>query len=196
MNDSNRIDLNDLRLLMHVVEQGGYAAASRVLGIPKSTISQRIANLEVAVGTGLLRRTTRSLSLTEVGALLIPHARAMADHARDIEETLLNLGTAAAGTLRVTSSVAVAQFALAPLIPRFLEANPKVDLRISVSNRYTDLVGEGFDMAIRAYGTPLKDSTMVQRVIARTPWAVAASPAYLREHPVTAPVDLAQCQTL
>lgn len=81
---SRRIDLNDIRLLMQVVEHGSYTAAARAIGVPKSTISQRIAALEATVGTGLLRRTSRSFSLTEAGSLLLPHARAIEDLARQV----------------------------------------------------------------------------------------------------------------
>ena len=98
----NRIDLNDIRLLMQVVESGSYTAASRLNGMPKSTISQRIAALERAVGTGLLRRTSRSFSLTETGALLLPHAREIEELSRKLEQQLFEQGDSVAGTLRIT----------------------------------------------------------------------------------------------
>jgi LysR family transcriptional regulator for bpeEF and oprC len=86
------LDLNDVRLLMKVIEHGSYTAAARATGIPKSTISQRIAQLERAVGTGLLRRTSRSFSLTEAGAVLLPHAQAIDRLAREAETALLQRG--------------------------------------------------------------------------------------------------------
>jgi DNA-binding transcriptional LysR family regulator len=82
------LDLNDLRLLFYVVDCGGFSAASKTLAIPTSTISQRIASLERVAGTGLLRRTTRSLSLTEAGKLMVPHARAIEERARAVQQTL------------------------------------------------------------------------------------------------------------
>ena len=87
------MDLNDLRLLLYVVNHGGFTAASKALAIPTSTISQRIANLERAAGTGLLRRSTRSLSLTDAGRLLLPHARAIEEQARQAQSALLGLGS-------------------------------------------------------------------------------------------------------
>lgn len=197
MIDTTHIDLNDLRLLLNVVEHGGYSAASRVLGIPKSTISQRIAALEVAAGTGLLRRTSRSLSLTEAGELLIPHARVIDEQAKQARQALLNLGDDLSGTLRISSSVAVAQFALAPLLPTFLHDNPKVTVRVDAINRYVDLIGEGYDMGLRAHGTSLKETTLLQRIVAQTPWCLAASPALMAAAgPVSDPRELGGRETL
>ncbi|MBV9683910.1 MAG: LysR family transcriptional regulator [Solirubrobacterales bacterium] len=90
---SGNLDLNDLRLLMRVVEYGSYTAASKATGIPKSTLSQRVAALEEAVGTGLLRRNSRSLSLTEAGEILLPHARTIDEVAREAEIALNDRGS-------------------------------------------------------------------------------------------------------
>ena len=186
-----RIDLNDIRLLMQVVESGSFTAASRATGVPKSTISQRIAALERAVGTGLLRRTSRSFSLTEAGSLLLPHARAIDDLSHKIHQELLEQGPDMAGTLRVSSSVVLAQFALATLVPKFLGEHRRVVIQVDVSNSTADLIGGGFDMAVRGHIGPLKDSTLLQRVVARTPWSLAASPGWIDTHGApTAPGEL------
>lgn len=191
------IDLNDLRLLFYVAECGGFSAASKALSIPTSTISQRIAALERAIGTALLRRTTRSLSLTEAGKLLVPHARAIEEQARDARRALLGLGGELTGTIRVSSSVAITQFALAPILPKFLKRYPEVAVFVDAANRLVDLVGEGYDVGIRAHTSSLKDSTLVQRVIARTPWSLAAAPDYLQESPPPShPAGLAGVQVL
>ena len=177
-----RIDLNDIRLLMQVVESGSFTAASRVTGVPKSTISQRIAALERTVGTGLLRRTSRSFSLTEAGLLLLPYARAIDDVSHKIHQALLEQGPDIAGTLRISSSVVLAQFALATLVPKFLAANRRVVIQVDASNTTVDLIGGGFDMAVRGHLGPLRDSTLLQRVVARTPWSLAASPGWIASH--------------
>lgn len=179
---NRRIDLNDIRLLMQVVEHGSYTAAARAIGVPKSTISQRIAGLEATVGTGLLRRTSRSFSLTEAGAQLLPHARAIEDLSRQVENALHDQGRELQGTLRVSSSNAIAQFALSPIVPRFLAEHGRVVIRVEASNRLVDLVGEGFDMTVRGHVGPLKDSILIQRVVARTPWILAASPRWIEVH--------------
>ena len=192
-----RIDLNDVRLLMQVVEHGSYTAAARAIGVPKSTISQRIAHLEATIGTGLLRRTSRSFSLTDAGAQLLPHARAIEDLARQVEHALMDQGGELQGTLRVSSSHAIAQFALSPLVPQFLAEHARVTIKVEATNRLVDLVGKGFDMMVRGHVGPLKDSTLIQRVVARTPWALAASPAWVEAHgPPATPDDLPLSETL
>lgn len=175
------IDLNDIRLLMEVLEHGSYTAASRATGVPKSTISQRIAALERTVGTGLLRRTSRSFSLTEAGTQLLPHARAIEELARQIERSLLERGRELQGTLRIAASQALAQFALSPLIPKFLAQHPLVTVRVETTNRIVDIIGEGYDMALRGHKGSLKDSTLIQRVVARAPWWLAASPEWIHQ---------------
>jgi DNA-binding transcriptional LysR family regulator len=191
------LDLNDLRLLSYVVDCGGFSAASKALSMPTSTLSQRIASLERAAGTGLLRRTTRSLSLTEAGKLMVPHARAIQESARDAEHALHCLNEDQCGTLRVLTSNEIAQFALAPILSKFNQLCPKAALHIEATSRHADLIGEGFDVEIRACTTPLKDSTLLQRVIARTPWSLAAAREYLeaRQAP-TEPPDLIADQLL
>ena len=179
---NRRIDLNDIRLLMQVVEHGSYTAAARHTGIPKSTISQRIAALEAVVGTGLLRRTSRSFSLTEMGVRLLPHARAIEDLAWQVEHAFLEHGRELQGTLRISTSNAVAQFALSPLVGRFLKQHERVTIRVEASSRFVDLIAEGFDMTIRGHAGLLKDSTLIQRVVAKTPWRLAASPEWLAAH--------------
>lgn len=177
-----QLDLNDVRLLMQVVEHGSYTAASQATGIPKSTISQRITALERAIGTGLLRRTSRSFSLTEAGAELLPHARAIEGLARQVETALFDRGDEVQGTLRLSCSNALAQFALSPLVPRFLAQHSKVNVKIEASNRTVDLIAEGYDMTIRGHVGPLKDSTLRQRVVGRTQWSVVAAPDWIAQH--------------
>lgn len=185
------LDLNDLRLLSYVVDCGGFSAASKALSIPTSTISQRIASLERAAGVGLLRRSTRSLSLTEAGKLMVPHARAIEERARDVQQALRGLNGDQCGTLRILTSSEIAQFALAPILPKFHQQCPRVALYIDTTDRRVDLIGEGYDVEVSARGSSLKDSTLLRRVVARTPWSLAAAPEYLQVRGVpTEPCDL------
>jgi DNA-binding transcriptional LysR family regulator len=194
---SRAIDLNDVRLLMQIVEHGSYTAAARATGVPKSTISQRIAALERTVGTGLLRRTSRSFSLTQAGAQLLPHARAIEELAKQIDHCLMDRGEELRGSLRVSCSVALAQFGLSPIVPKFLAMHARTAIRIEASNRPVDLVGEGFDMTIRGPTKQLKDSTLRQRVVARAPWVLAASPIWVAEHGMPAhPHEIPASDTL
>jgi DNA-binding transcriptional LysR family regulator len=192
-----QLDLNDVRLLLRVVENGSYTAASRVIGIPVSTISQRIAALEATAGTGLLRRTSRSMSVTETGSLLLEHARGLDDTARLAEQVLFDRGHEVSGTLRVAASFALAQFALAPLLPRFLAGHPKASIQVDASNEFVNLITDGYDVGLRAHGAPLKDSSLVQRVVARSPWSLAAAPSWLGRRGMPAsPVQLHPLETL
>jgi DNA-binding transcriptional LysR family regulator len=191
------IDLNDIRLLTQVIEHGSYTAASRAVGVPKSTISQRVAALERVIGTGLLRRTSRAFSLTEAGALLLPHARAVEELAKKIEQVLLQPGREFAGTLRVSCSNAIAQFVICPLIPRFLSQNPEATIRLEATNRIVDVIGEGFDITIPGHSERLRDSTLLQRVVARTPWSIIAAPSWVgRNGMPTDPSDLSSVEAL
>ncbi len=194
---TRQVDLNDVRLLMQVIEHGSFTRASRVLGVPKSTLSQRIASLERVVGTGLLRRTSRSFSLTEAGAELLPHARAIEDLARVVERSLMEQGRELRGRLRLSCSNAIGQFALSSLVPKFLDAHGEVTIRMEATNRLIDLIGEGFDMVVRGHLGPLQDSSLRQRVVARSPWAIAASPRWIEAHgaPRT-PADLRSGEVL
>lgn len=192
-----KLDLNDLRLLLKVVEHKSFTAAAGSTGIPVSTISQRITGLESFVGTALLRRTTRSLSLTDAGRALLPHAKVIDNAAKQAEYALLDRQKELNGTLRISTSFALSQFALAPLLPGFLRQHPKVSIRISVTNRYVDLIGEGYDLCLRAHDPPLKDSSLRQRIVAHTPWSLAAAPSWLAAHgPPERPEDLARFDTL
>ena len=192
-----QLDLNDVRLLMHVIAHGNYTSASRATGVPKSTISQRIAALERAAGTGLLRRTSRSFSLTEAGNVLAAHARPIEELARKAEQAMFDHEHAPLGTLRVACSNAIGQFALSPLVAEFLARHAKVSIRVEASSRLVDLVSEGFDMAVRGHMGPLRSSTLVQRVVGRSPWQLVASPAWIALHgePAT-PADIPADETL
>jgi DNA-binding transcriptional LysR family regulator len=191
------VDLNDLRLLSYVVDYGGFSAASKALSIPTSTISQRIASLERAAGIGLLRRTTRSLSLTDAGRMMVPHARLIEEHVRDLQQTLECLIGQPRGTIRVVSANDIVQFALAPVLPKFRKQYPDVAVYIDATTRNVDLIGEGYDVEIREHRSCLKDSTLLQRVVARTPWMLAAAPEYVRAHSAPSePSDLANHDVL
>jgi DNA-binding transcriptional LysR family regulator len=191
------LDLNDLRLLSYVVEYGGFSAASKALSIPTSTISQRIASLERAAGIGLLRRTTRSISLTDAGRMMVPHARIIEEQVRDLQQTLESLIGQPRGIIRVVSTNHIVQFALAPILSRFREQYPDVVVHIDATARNVDLIGEGYDVEIREHRSCLKDSTLLQKVVARTPWTLAAAPDYVGTRVVPSePSDLANYDVL
>jgi DNA-binding transcriptional LysR family regulator len=173
------IDLNDARLFVQVVEHGGFSRAARVLGRPKSSISNRIAKLEDYLGARLIHRTSRQFVLTDIGREFFDRASAMLTEAMSAEEAVRSQTAEPRGTVRVTSSAATAQAGLALVLAGFIRAFPKVRVHLSVTNRSVDLVDEGHDLAVRAHEKPLPDSEMIQRRLGFSYRWLVASPSYV-----------------
>ena len=174
------IDLNDMRLFAHVVEAGSFSAAARGLGMPKSTLSRRIARLEQALDTRLLQRTTRALHLTEPGATFHERCQRVVAEAEEAERCLSMDRELPQGRLRVTAPVEIGNAGLGRLAAEYLASYPQVSLELALSNRMVDLVEEGFDLGIRAGLLP--DSSMVARRIGDARVIACASPGYLAGH--------------
>src|SRR5665647_121079 len=141
-------DLNDMLYFAEVAERGGFAAAGRSLGLPKSKLSRRVAELEARLGVRLLQRTTRKLSMTDAGELYHRHCVAMREDAEAAEEAVSVVLTEPRGTIRVACPVTLAQSTIGRLLPRFLERHPHVRVDMEVNNRVVDLVQEGVDVAL------------------------------------------------
>lgn len=172
-------DLNDMLYFAEVAERGGFAAAGRALGIPKSRLSRRVAELEARLGVRLLQRTTRQLSLTAVGEAYLRHCLAMRESAQAAQDTVDQVRAEPRGTARVTCPVTLAQTVLAQLMPVFLARNPLVRLEMQVSNRAVNVVEEGVDVALRVR-TSLEDSaSMVVKRLDVGRQLLVASPAQL-----------------
>ncbi len=142
-------DLNDMRYFAEVADRGGFAAAARALGLPRSRLSRRIARLEAELGMRLLQRTTRKLSLTAAGEQFLRHCAAVRDQAEQALAELAQVRSEPHGVLRVVCPVTLAQTIVGPLLPEYLARHPKVRLDVQVSNRVVDLVEEGVDVALR-----------------------------------------------
>ncbi len=173
------MNLNDLYLFVQAVEAGSMSAAARLLDLPKSTVSKRVAALEHALGARLVHRTSRSFRLTPVGAEFFEHARAAVIEAESARDAVLRQAAEPRGIVRITSAVPIAQHVLAPCLPALALAHPHLQLQIHASDRRVDLVQEGFDIAVRSHFAPLPDSALVQRPLAVSPIVLVASPAYL-----------------
>lgn len=176
------LDLNDVFYFVQVVDHGGFTAAGRILHVPKTTLSYRVQQLEASLGVRLLNRTSRRLSLTDVGAEFYRHALSTLREAEAAENVARQRLSEPSGTVRITTSVAMAQFALRDLLPAFIERYPKVKLIAHATDVMIDLVGEGYDLAIRAHTGALPSSTLVQRPLAPVPWCLFAGTAYLARH--------------
>jgi DNA-binding transcriptional LysR family regulator len=188
---AHMLNLNDLHLFVRVVENGGFAAAARRVGVPKSTLSKRLAVLEAALGVQLLYRTSRSVTLTDVGRDFFQHAQASLVEAESAEAVVQRRLAQPSGSVKLTASVPVAQFYLADHLPALARTHPKLRVQLQVTDRFVDLVQEGVDIAVRSHFGPLSDSSLVQRRVADEPVWLVSSPAYLRERGTPAgPEDL------
>lgn len=173
------LDLNDFRYFVRIVESGGVTAASRNLDVPKSTVSHRLQQLEVALGVRLLNRTSRSFSLTDAGQLFHEHAVAMLERAELAETAVRERLVEPSGVVRFTTAVATSLYAIRPVLPAFLHDHRRIRIVQHTSDEQVDIVGGSYDLAIRAHGGPLSDSSLVQRALAPAPWFLFAAPSYL-----------------
>lgn len=184
-------DMNDMLYFAEVVERGGFAAAGRHLGIPKSKLSRRVAELETRLGVRLLQRTTRKLSLTEVGEVYLRHCTAMRDAADAAAEAVEQAQTEPRGTIRVACPVTLAQSTVGPIMGAFLARYPLVRVDMRVSNRVVDLVEEGVDVALRVRPTLDDSGSLVVKNLGLTQTFLVASPALLaRQGQPASPQDL------
>ncbi|MDF0732973.1 LysR substrate-binding domain-containing protein [Pseudomonas entomophila] len=171
-------DLNDLFYFARVVEAGGFAAAGRQLGIPKSRLSRRIAELEARLGTRLLQRTTRQLKLTAVGERYLHHCQAMLLEAEMADEAVASMTSEPRGRLRVSSPVALAHAFLPDVISRFLAQYPQVQLEMVLLNRRVDLISEGIDVALRVRDLGDEDPALATRRLRQAQMHLVAAPGF------------------
>jgi DNA-binding transcriptional LysR family regulator len=178
-------ELDDLALFAGVVEHGGFAAAERASGVPKSRLSRRVSALEADLGVRLLQRSTRRFSVTEVGQDVYRHARSMLDEARAAREAVARVSAQPRGLVRIAVPIAFAQGFFAQIMPAFLERHPAVQLQVHVNNRRVDVIEEGFDIALRVRLKLDDDGGLVVRPLGNTHKLLVASPAYLQRagHP-------------
>ncbi len=175
-------DLNDLYFFAAVVEHGGFSAASRALNLPKSRLSKRVSQLEDRLGVRLLQRTSRRFAVTEVGERFYGHCRAMLEEARAAQEAVDELRAEPRGTVRVSCPVSLAQTVVAYLLPDFLTEYPKVQVRLLSSDRRVDVIGEGFDIAIRVRTRLDTDAALVLRTFGQSSVLPVASPSLLEAY--------------
>jgi DNA-binding transcriptional LysR family regulator len=190
-------DLNDMVYFAEVAERGGFAAAGRALGLPKSRLSRRVADLEAQLGVRLLQRTTRKLSLTEAGELYLRHCVAMRDEALAAGEAVSQMQSEPRGTLRISCPVTLAQGTLGYLVPQYLAQYPHVKLDLRVTNRPVDLVEEGIDIALRVRPTLDDSGSLVVKQLGASCSYLLASPELLRRQGAPAtPEDLKKLDTV
>ena len=172
------MDLNELLVFVKVVQAGSFVGAARDLGMPTTTVSRKVSQLEERLDARLLQRTTRTLNLTDVGRAYFQHAQRVVAELEQADLAVSKMQDVPKGQLRVTTPLNFA--VLGPIIASFLSRFPEVDLEMVCADRVIDLVQEGFDVAIRAGQLP--DSALIARPLGALHGYVVASPAYLKRH--------------
>jgi DNA-binding transcriptional LysR family regulator len=175
------LDADDLLLFARVVEAASFSRAAERLHLPKSTVSRRVAALELRLGEKLLQRSTRRLTLTEFGSGVLEHARAVAAEVDGALSLALHRQQRPSGRLRVSMPGDFANLALAGMLAQFAKDYPDVALELDLSPRRVDVIGEGFDLAVRM-GDLAEDSQLAARRMALLSNGLYASPAYLQAH--------------
>lgn len=171
---------NDLLIFARVAEAGSFSRAADRVGLPKSTVSRRIALLEERLGERLMLRTTRRLRLTEFGLQLLEHARQVAAEVDAVKALAEHRQARPSGRLRVSMPNDFAALLLTEMLAAFIALHPAVSLELDLSPRRVDLLGEDFDLAIRMGELP-DDALLAARRIATFPGGLYAAPSYLAE---------------
>lgn len=188
------MDLEDLRTFVDVADAGGVSAAARRLGVSKSIVSRRLFRLEAELGVQLLARTTRGAALTEAGVTFREHAACVRAEIDAALETILPAGDLR-GRLRIAAPLSLGPTHLAPVFADMALRHPLLHIQASYSDRLVDVIGEGFDCAIRV--GYLSDSNLIARRVGAITGTLVASPDYIRKYgtPET-PNDLLNHQAL
>ncbi len=172
-------DLNLLALFVAVADANSFSEAARRLGLPKSTVSRGVAQLEASLDTRLLHRTTRQASLTTAGTVLYERTAPLLSSLREAVGTLPEREETPSGDLRITVSADMAATFMPEVMSRFLLRYPSVRLDVLVTNRVVDIVSEGVDLALRVAGRKLTDSSLIIRRLTPIDVGLFASPLYL-----------------
>jgi DNA-binding transcriptional LysR family regulator len=170
----------DIRTFIAVVQARGFAGAGERLGLAKSAISRRVSDLEDRLGTRLLHRTTREVRLTESGADFYDRGIKLLADLEEVEDLASKGGSNPIGKLRVTAPVSFGIACMSPVLGELSARYPRLSVQMEFLDRHTDLVREGFDVAIRI--SRMKDSSLIARKLAPIRHAVCGSPDYLRKH--------------
>lgn len=184
-----------LQVFQAVIRHHSFSAGARELGMSTTSVSRIVAELENSLGARLLNRTTRTFSVTETGLLLYDRAKNLLNDLDDLKGSINVLSQTVEGSIRVTCPVSFGAQVLMPLLPSFLAAHPKITVEASLTNRYLDLIEEGYDVAIRQGDE--KPSTMIARKLGAYTTVLATTPQYIERcgRPLK-PGDLAQHQNV
>ncbi len=185
-------DLNDLYYFVQVVDHGGFAPAARALGMQKSKLSRRIAALEDQLGARLIQRSSRQFSVTEIGQAYYQHCLAMLVEAEAAQAVIDNVTAQPRGVIRVACVPGLLTYQMGGLIAGFMALYPEVEVHLHSTSRRVDVIGEGFDLAIRVREPPLEQTDLVMRKLDESVHRLVASPELMARFPApSGPADLA-----
>jgi DNA-binding transcriptional LysR family regulator len=174
------VQLGSIELFCKAADLGSFTAAAEFMGLTPASVSRSIARLEARLGVRLFTRTTRSIRVTSDGELYRAECQQALDQIAEAERAITGRQKVPGGVLRISVPTTYAHYRLLPLLPRFTQAYPKIELEVNISNRTIDFVEEGYDLAIRL-GEP-RDSRLIAHALEDATLGVFASPAYLRKN--------------
>ncbi len=181
-----------MRAFVQVVDQGGFAAAARVMGLSRSAVNKLVLNLEDALSVQLLQRTTRKVTPTPTGLAFYERCVAILADVAEAELAVAQLQREPKGQLRVNGPMSFGTRYLSPVIAQFLQQYPDLQVELSLSDRFVDPIDEGFDVTVRIAKPAVSSSLIVQELFP-APVILCAAPRYLAQHGVPqTPTDLAQ----
>lgn len=171
--------LGAMRTFRAVVEAGGFSAAARRLGLSKAAVSKQVAELEAHFGTALLHRTTRRLNATDAGRRYFDNCVRLLDELTEVEAEVRNSQAEPSGRLRISAPINFGNAVLGPVICALAQRHPRLEVQVELSDRFVDLIEEGFDAALRIR-TNLPDSSLIARRLCAITRSVCAAPSYLK----------------
>lgn len=178
---NNQLNLNDLAIFALVVKNKSFTKAAQESGLSKAWVSLKISHLEDILGLQLLKRTTRSLSLTQGGEILFEHCEKMLKEVSNAENYIRQYTKAPSGTLVITCPGITGQMLMPVLLNQFRALYPEINTRLIITDEFLDLTQQGIDFAFRT--GKLADSSLISRFIGKIPRCLVASPSYLANHP-------------
>ena len=184
-------NLNDLYYFAQSVTHGGFAPASRAIGVPKSKLSRRVAALEERLGVRLINRSTRRFSITEIGETFYEHCKAMLVEAEAAQEAIDSVQSEPRGVIRMTCPITLLHVHIGAFLADFMARYPKITISLEATNRRVDVLNEGIDVAVRVRPPPLEVKDLELKVLSDRGLALVASPALIEKHGTpAAPADL------
>lgn len=181
------MDLNDIVVFTKVVETKSFTGAAEQLGLPKSTVSRKLAQLEERLGVRLVQRTTRKLALTDIGEAYYERAARIVADVAAAEQVVTDMQSTPRGRLRLTAPIDLSAQYLGPIIAEFVALHPDVNVELDANDRVVDLIEEGFDVGIRFGALP--ESTLIARKLGTFEAVLCAAPTYLARRPAPTTID-------